>query len=414
MPYLILDPVGPYPRELLEFLGGKVGKAAVAVFTDDRRYLLWRDKWSASLGQYVVATYRAAQYPTARALAADLAQRFDSFEGVIPWDEETVLLGARLSDLLGLGWNSLRVMERCRDKAVMKAWLREHGPARVNASAVVTDGESALAFRRRVGRWPVVVKPTAGSGSEDVYFPTNDAELLRDCQRVLASGAGEVLIEEFVGGREFIVNGLVDPGGDVLVTDVWAYDRRTSHGIPNLFYQTFKIGTGAPLFGRLSAYAAAVVEGLGLRRCPIHMEVKVDERGPCLIEVGARFSGGNLLVLGSKLHGRNLLELAACQYLAEMPLRRSDVDFARYDRLEGRVVHGIQSRELPRIRRVIGEREVRALPSFDSFGKLRPVGTRAPLTRDLETAAWELYLTHEDLGRVDHDADFAHRALRYE
>ncbi len=414
MPYLILDPVGQYPRELLQFLGGSVGKAAVAVFTDEMRYVLWRDKWSRELGEYVVATYRAAQFPSTRALAAEIHAHFPVLEGVIPWDEETVLHGARLSDLLGLDWNSVRVMERCRDKAVMKAWLREHGSARVNASAVATGGEDALAFQRRLGRWPIVVKPTAGSGSEDVYFPATDQALLRDCQRVLESGSGEVLLEEFVGGEEFVINGLVDAASNVLVTDVWVYDRRASHGIPNLFYQTFKIGTAAPAFGRVSAYAAQVVETLGLRRCPIHMEVKVDDRGPCLIEVGARFSGGNLAILASKLHGRNLLELAACHYLADMPLRSSDVNLERYDRLEARVVHGIQPRELPRIRRVLGADDVRALPSFDDFGKLRPTGTRAPLTRDLDSAAWELYLVHESLAQVDRDAELAHRLLRYE
>ena len=54
------------------------------------------------------------------------------------------------------------------------------------------------------------------------------------------------------------------------------------------------------------------------------------------------------------------------------------------------------------------------MPSFDAFGKLRPVGTRAPQTRDLDSAAWELYLVHESRDQVDHDADLAHRILRYE
>jgi hypothetical protein len=192
------------------------------------------------------------------------------------------------------------------------------------------------------------------------------------------------------------------------------YERRSSHGVPNLFYQTYKIGSGAAVFARVADYAAAVVAALELRRCPIHMEVKIDDRGPCLIEVGARFPGGNLAILGSKLHGRNLLELAACQYLADVPLSGGDIDRARYDRLEAQVVHGIQSREIARIRRVIGVEHVRALPSFDAFGKLRLVGGHAPLTRDLDSAAWELYLIHESRAQVDRDADTAHRVLRYE
>jgi len=413
VPYVILDPVGQYPRHLVSFLGGR-GKAGIAVFTSEMRRLIWRNKWSKELGAYIVETHLLSDWPTIALFAADLRRRHPTIDGVIPWDEETVMPGARLSDLLGLDWNSTRVMERCRDKAVMKAYLREHADVRINASATVSRGEEALTFQRRVGRWPIVVKPTAGSGSEDVYFPDSDTDLLRDCQQVLESGSGEVLLEEFIGGDELIVNGQVDAQSDLLVTDVWIYDRRTSHGLPNLFYETLKVPRSASIFPRVSEYAARVVETLGLRRCPIHMEVKVDDRGPCLIEVGARFGGGNLAVLGSQLHGRSLLELAACQYLADLPLSGADVDFERYDRLEARVVHGIQSRELPAIGRVLGADTVRALPSFHDFGKLRPVGSRAPLTRDLDSEAWELYLIHESGEQIQSDAETAHRVLRYE
>ncbi|MCG8458526.1 MAG: ATP-grasp domain-containing protein [Holophagales bacterium] len=413
MAYVFLDPCGEYPRHLVSFLG-KAGHGAVAVFSSRGRYLLWRDKWSAILGDYVLGSFGVWEAPTLDHLARAIRRRWGQPNGVIPWDEETVLLGAALSDSLGLGWNSLEVIERCRDKSVMKAWLRESGDMRLNAAATVEDAEGALAFQRRVGKWPIVVKPTAGSGSEDVYFSGSDAELLRDCQRVLRAGAGEVLLEEFIGGHEVVINGIVDERSDLLITDVWIYDRRPSHGIPNLFYETFRVPTGAPIFRVVSSYAAEVVETLELRRAPIHMEVKVDDDGPCLIEVGARFSGGSLPILASKLHGRSILELAACHYLADMPLTGRDLDYARYDRYEARVLHGVQSRELGRIRRVHGEARVRALPSFQGFGRLRQPGMRAPLTRDLDSTAWELYLIHDDLGQIEHDARVARQVLRYE
>ena len=414
MTYVVVDPVGTYPRHLLGFLGGKLGKAAVAVFTSEARHRLWRDKWSHELGRFVVDELPATSLRGAAAAARRILARHGRVEGVVPWDEETVLLGARLSEHLGLDWNSLRVMERCRDKAVMKAWLRRAGTVRVNASAVVRDREGALRFQRRVGRWPVVVKPTAGSGSEHVSFPADEGTLLRDCERVRQAGSGRVLLEEYVGGDELVVNGIVDARSDLLVTDVWRYDRRTVDGVPNLFWLTDRIATHDPRFAQVGTYAAAVVEALGLRRAPIHMEVKVDDRGPCLIEVGARFSGGNLPVLASKLHGRDLIELAACQYLADVPLRADDLDRRRYDRLDARVVHGVQTRELDRIEVVHGVATVEALPSFDQLARLRAVGQRAPRTRDYDTAAWELSLLHESSAQVDADADVAHRVLRYE
>ena len=413
MAYLMLDPCGQYPKQLMTFLG-QVGQGAVAVFSSRARALLWRDKWSKQLGEYVLDTYVAPQYPSVEALARHIQHDWRDLVGVIPWDEESVLLGAALGEHLGLGWNPLHVIERCRDKYVMKAWLRKHGKVRVNAAAQVTDAEGALAFQRHVGRWPVVVKPTHGSGSTAVFFPTDDGSLLRACQEVLESGAGEVLLEEFIGGREMAVNGVVDSRGDLLVTDVWAYDRRESHGVPNIYYQTWKVSTHDADFSRVGQYAAAVVEALELRRSPIHMEVKVDDRGPCLIEVGARLSGGSLPLLSSKVHGRSIFELAACHYLGDLPLQVDDINYERYNRFEARVLSGIQPVEIPRIRRVHGVDAVRALPSFEGFGVLRSPGTRAPQTHDLDTTAWEVYLIHPEAQQIALDAQRVRKWLRYE
>jgi hypothetical protein len=156
------------------------------------------------------------------------------------------------------------------------------------------------------------------------------------------------------------------------------------------------------------------VEDLGLRRAPIHLEVKVDGRGPCIIEIGARLAGGNLPVLASRLHGRSLLELAACHYLGELPARRDDVDFARYDRLHAKVVLGVQPVPLPRIEAVRGLEEVQRLPTFAEAGFLRPVGSAAPQTVDLETRGWEVYLVGEDAGQLARDGRRVRELLRYE
>lgn len=413
MAYLMLDPVGRYPNEILRFLA-RFDRGAVAVFSSRARYLLWRDKWSRELSDLVLDEYLAPHPSRLGALAARIGERWPRLEGVIAWDEESVLLGADLGERLGLGWNPRHVIERCRDKAMLKAWLREKGTVRVNDAEVVEGGPSALAFQRRVGRWPVVVKPTRSSGSADVYFPGSEAELLRDCQRVLLSGSGGVLLEEYLGGAELCVNGIVDQKGDLLVTDVWHYDRRPSHGIPNLYYQSTKVSTHEPVFGEVGRYAAAVVETLELKRCPIHLEVKVDDRGPCLIEIGPRLSGGNLPVLASRCHGRSLLELAACHYLADLPATGRDLDYGRYDRSHARVLSGIQSKEIRRIRKVHGVAEVESMPSFAGFGLLRQVGQRAPITRDLDTEAWEVYLFHTEADQVALDAERVRALLRYE
>jgi hypothetical protein len=414
MAYLFVDPVGRYPAEILPFLARQLGEGAVAVFSSRARLALWQGKWSRQLADFVLDSYLLPAAPSLRALAAEIGARWPRLRGVVPWDEESILPGTLLAEALGLGWNSSAVIERCRDKAVMKRWLAQRGRVRLNAAQVVRDAAGALGFQRRVGSWPVVVKPTGGAGSEHVFFARGDDDLLRRCQQVLESGAGEVLLEEFVGGREYCVDGQVDRRGDLLVTDVWVYDRRPSHGVDNLYFETTSVPTRDPVFRAVADYAAIVVEDLGLRRAPIHMEVKVDARGPCLIEVGARLAGGNLPLLASRLHGRSLLELAACHYLGELPVLGSDVDYGRYDGAMAKVVLGVQPAPLPRLQAVHGLDEVRRLPSFLDVGMVRPLGTRVPVTVDLETRAWEVYLLHADPRQVERDAAHVRRLVRYE
>jgi hypothetical protein len=412
-PYLVLDPTDDYPRRMVEFLG-RLGLQAVAVLTSPPRVAQWRHGWEARLGEQVVASYDAVGEEAGH-LAARLAEDFPAgFSGIIPWDEMSILYGAELGEHLELGWNPARVIERCRDKGVMKAWIASRGTVRVNRSRVVGSAEEAIAFQQELGEWPLVVKPTGGAGSAHVTFAGDRGELLRGCQQVLESGAGEVLLEEYIGGRELAVNGMVDRDGDFLITDVWLYDRRESHGVPNLYYQTIKVGTSSVLFWPLAQYAAAVIEALELRRAPVHMEVKVDAAGPCLIEVGARLPGGNQPMLASMLHGRSLFELAACHYLDELPLSASDVDYERYDRYEARILSGIQPVALPAVRALHGLEEVERLPSFVGSGLLRRPGMPLPQTIDLRSKSYEVYLLHPDRSQVEEDAQRVRALLRYE
>lgn len=416
--YLIVDPIGDYALRLKAFLD-RLELPAIAVFSSRPRMGAWQYKWRKRMGEHVVGEYLVDGDAEQRAsVAAEIAREHggDGFFGIVPWDELHVVLAAELSEHLGLGWNDRDVIRRFRDKYAMKSWLREHSDVRINKSRRVSSAAEAEEFQEEVGGWPIVVKPTEAAGAMSVYFARDPGELLHACQQVLrfgrGSGMGEVLLEEFVDGREFAVNGLVDAGGDFLPTDVWVYDKRESHGIPNLYYQSIKLGRG-DLFRSLASYASGVVSGLGLRRSPVHLELKVDDDGPCLIEVGARMAGGDQPVLASKLHGRSLFELAACHYLDELPLRVGDVSYERYDGLEARILSGIQPRTIPRVNAVLGLDRIRELPSFEDVGFLYPPGASVPVTRDLDTKSWEVYLLHPDGAQVEADARAVRTLLRY-
>ena len=413
MPYVILDPTGDYPAAMVEFLH-RQGLPGIAVFTSEGQLWGFRHMAQGRLGHCFVDEYLLPEHASLEALAARMnADHPEPFEGIIPWDEMVTELGARLGEALGIAWNPPAVMHRFRNKFAMKQALRQHGGVRINASQVVSTEEEAVEFQRRLGKWPVVVKPTEGAGSKSVYFVEDEASLVRRAVEVFHAGDGQVLLEEWVGGQEYVVNGIVDAAGDLLATDIWRYDRREFHGVPNLYYQTFKVSTTEPSFWPLAGYAGEVVEALGLRRAPIHMEVKLDEDGPCLIEVGARFAGGNHPKLSSTLHGRSLFELAACHYMAALPVCLEDVDYARYDSLHVRIVSGVQDVEIPQVTALLGVEEVQALASFHGFAELRPPGSRLPVTTDLYGRTYVVYLMHQDPEQVERDVAAVRRHLRY-
>ena len=412
MPYLILDPTEEYAELQKRFLD-RLGLEAVALFSSRGRLAQGEGGWRERLGEHVVGEYLVDR-DALDDLARDLREAHpQGFFGLVPWDERHILLAAELSEALELDWNPRHVIERFRDKALLKAWLRASSRVRVNRSRVVETDDEARAFQAEVGAWPVVVKPSGGAGSMSVYFAHDEEDLLAGCRRVLEAGLGEVLLEEFVGGTEFVANGIADHAGDVLVTDVWRYDRRDSHGERNVYFHTWSVHSTEEPFAAVAEYAGEVVRACGLRRSPFHMEVKVDDDGPCLIECGARFAGGNQPVLASHLQHHSIFELAACHYLDDVAVSPLDVDFAHYDSYRACVVSGVQEVELPRIEAVLGLHEVQRLPSFLGIGMLRKPGRPAPVSRDVTSKAWEVYLLHRDDEQVRRDAERARRLLRY-
>lgn len=413
--YVIVDPVSEYPALMMPFLH-RAGFGAIAVFSREGTARAWHARFVDELGKTLVDDYLIPQHPSLAALAHTIRLEHGAkgIEGIIPWEESTLMLGAELGDLLGLGWNSVDVIRGFRDKAVMKRRLRERTTLRINASAAVDDTRDALAFATDFGSWPLVVKPLAGAGTTGVRVVEDEGGLIEAVEENLESGESQVLIEEWIGGVEYAVNGVVDRDGDLQVTDIWRYDKRDSHGYRNLYAQTIKVATRDAVFRSLAEYAGEVVEALGLRRAPIHLEAKVDRRGPCLIEVAARLAGGNQPMLASRLHGRSLFELTACHYLAELPLSFDDLDYAHYDRLEARIVSGIQTWEIGQIRAVHGLEEVESLASFEGMARIKPPGTRLPQTTDLDTKSYEVYLMHDDPRQIEADARAVRRLLWYE
>ena len=221
------------------------------------------------------------------------ASRAHPFQAVIPTDDATVTLAARLAMALELPHNSLEAAEATRSKYVMRQRL-----AQARLPSPWFGLFSTMADPRVIAQavpYPCVLKPTCLSGSRGV-IRANDPEQFVDAFTVIQGllstiGLSEVLVEGYIPGQEFAVEGLLRQGQMTLLA---IFDKPDPLEGP-FFEETIYITpsrTPAQIQSAIAECVAQAAQALGLSEGAVHGEVRVNDRGVWLVEVAARSIGG--------------------------------------------------------------------------------------------------------------------------
>ncbi|MFJ3612692.1 ATP-grasp domain-containing protein [Streptomyces hydrogenans] len=217
--------------------------------------------------------------------------------GVIAGFEYAVPEAAELARTLGLPALDAPAAEAVRQKDVMRRRCEERGVAHPRSIAVGPDeaGPCPLPF-------PVVVKPVDCGGSLMVSLCRDEEEYAR--ARAVVHDPGEevkfhpnprrtAVVEEYVEGPEFSLDGWVDADGPHLASVTSKF-----LSAPPDFFEMGHIATApecSPHGEVLERFARQVVAAFDLTVGPFHIETRiVRDRGPVLIEVGARLAGDNI------------------------------------------------------------------------------------------------------------------------
>jgi len=119
-----------------------------------------------------------------------------------------LLTAAAIHEVLGVPHPSFKAVLCGLDKALMKeCWAAD---PRVNypASCVIESEGDIARFGERL-KWPLIIKPTASSGSQGVGLAANRDEALRLLREARSyAGPGRVIAEQFVDGTHHDVNGI--------------------------------------------------------------------------------------------------------------------------------------------------------------------------------------------------------------
>jgi ATP-grasp domain/L-amino acid ligase C-terminal domain 2/ATP-grasp N-terminal domain len=264
------------------------------VFATDRCHVLedpWRDR--------AIPIHFHDEPASVAAILA--AARDVPIDGVLAVGDRPTVIAARVSEALGLPGHPPEAAAIARNKERMRESLRAAGlpvPGFIRTSIDADPARLAAAMA-----FPCVVKPVALSGSRGVMRADSARELADRFARLRAllqlpdilaerdAAHQIVLVETFIPGREYALEGLLHHG-ELRVLAL--FDKPDPLDGPFFEETVYVTPSAAPpsVQGDIERAVAAAAAVIGLRHGPIHAECRVNEAGVFVLEVAGRPIGG--------------------------------------------------------------------------------------------------------------------------
>eukprot|EP00456_Euglypha_rotunda_P033824 TRINITY_DN2609_c0_g1_i5.p1 TRINITY_DN2609_c0_g1~~TRINITY_DN2609_c0_g1_i5.p1 ORF type:complete len:368 (+),score=43.31 TRINITY_DN2609_c0_g1_i5:164-1105(+) len=288
--------------------------------------------------------------------------------------------------------------------------VREASVRAVQQAKATTWVEIEL-FLKRFGSGPikVVIKPVASAGSDNVYLCNSVDDVKKYFHKIigatnmLGSLNTEVVVQEFLEGKEYVVDSVSRNGKHKIIT-IWEYEKKKCNGA-NFVYFAMRLMSGeGKREQKLIKYMKQVLDALGIVNGASHGEVMYTPTGPCLVEVGARPHGGegSWVPLVNKCLGRNqvacaldaLLDEKAFEAIPEFPVLKNyyGIEVFLVSQVDGKLI------SFPRLE------EVKKLKTFFQLDLLIKPGDKIKKTIDCISRPGSVRLCGPD--KYDLEADY--------
>ncbi|MEA2764338.1 MAG: hypothetical protein QOK07_742 [Gemmatimonadaceae bacterium] len=320
---------------------------------------------------------------------------------VMAGSEWGVNLADHLSEALDIPSNGTRLSLARRNKFQM---IEAVGAARLRVPAQFQSSDLGPMLRWLPQHWPAVLKPLNAASSDGVRLCRSEEEAGAAFQAIIGKTNVMALVNESVLAQEFI-------SGDEYVVDTVSWEGRHSpagfwrYGKPEPAYSTvgvFDTKELLPADGvlqrQLFEYVAGVLDALDIRYGPAHCEVKVDDEGPVLIEMGARLHGGpKAHQMSRAAAGSSQFDLMVQAYLDPLGFLAAVENPRAVQRTAVMLLLRPHGSGTPRAAAI---KEVEKLPSFHELSCSAPIGHTPPPVAAL------LVLIHSDRVVVERDLSF--------
>jgi hypothetical protein len=222
-------------------------------------------------------------------------------DAVLAVGDRPTILAAHLNAAFGLPGNTPSAAAASRDKRHARTAFRAAGlPTPRFRDCAIADDAVSLASTIA---YPAVIKPAALSGSRGVMRVDDERQFIDAFERLRAllqsadvrlerdTVHERVLVEDFVPGREFAVEGVLTRG---TFHPFAIFDKPDPLDGP-FFEETLYVTPSRQpprMRDRIVETVAAGAAALGLHHGPIHAECRVNTSGVYLLEIAARPIGG--------------------------------------------------------------------------------------------------------------------------
>jgi biotin carboxylase len=310
-------------------------------------------------------------------------QTEENIRAVMPGFEYYVPLAAQAAEALGCPGLSTEHVFKVRMKNEMRAALRNAGLSYPKFRQV--SKRSELESAALDVNFPAVLKPVNMAGSLGVrrintfedLVNTYDAMMAQEVTDLDLPLKRELLLEEYLSGPEFSVEGYVDePNINIVsITEKILSAEPFFIEIGHIVQANIKPYSQAAI----ENYVAAVVRALHITLGLFHAEIRLTARGPVLIEIGARLPGDRICDLIQLSRGVDMFEIMVHAYTGKtlphvetLSNRYAGITFYYNDNLRYYTD-------------IVGKTELLRQPEFLQFQLLIPPNTPIPDTYDSES-----------------------------
>ena len=198
--------------------------------------------------------------------------------------DKPLVMMARIAEKYGFPFFSVDTARWSTDKYQMKQRFLEGGVPCAKGRLVKSVEETEDMV------YPMIVKPRDNSGSRGVKLCRTREELVGSMAEALEySKLDSVLVEEFIEGQEYSIEGLHYDGKSEVIqftekkTTEFPYNVELGHKQPANLTEEQK--------DAIREIVCKISAALHFENCPSHTELKINERGILVIETSPRLGG---------------------------------------------------------------------------------------------------------------------------